>query len=58
MIYFTAHTIKCVCHSIRTMFGVLGLYNFAPWSNKSNAQPPEGDYMKFVLICLNTFCNK
>ena len=24
------------------------------WSNKSDAQPPEGDYMKFVLICLNT----
>ena len=30
MIYFTAHTIKCVCHSIGTMFGVLGIYNFGP----------------------------
>ena len=28
MIYFTAHTIKCVCHSIRTMFRVLGICNF------------------------------
>ena len=28
MIYFTAHTFKCVCHSIRTMFRVLGMYNF------------------------------
>ena len=29
MIYFTAHTFKCVCHCIRTMFRVLGVYNFA-----------------------------
>ena len=28
MIYFTAHTINCVCHSIRAMFRVLGIYNF------------------------------
>ena len=28
MIYFTAHTFNCVCHSIRTMFRVLGVYNF------------------------------
>ena len=28
MIYFTAHTIKCVCHSIRSIFRVLGVYNF------------------------------
>jgi hypothetical protein len=27
MIYFTAHTINCMCHSIRTMFRVLGIYN-------------------------------
>ena len=26
---FSAHTIKCVCHSIRSMFRVLGIYNFA-----------------------------
>ena len=29
MIYFTAHTINCMCHSIRAMFRVLGVYNFA-----------------------------
>ena len=25
---FYAHTMKCVCHSIRSMFRVLGVYNF------------------------------
>ena len=25
---FSAYTIKCVCHSIRPMFRVLGIYNF------------------------------
>ena len=29
MIYFTAHTFNCVCHCIRVMFRVLGMYNFA-----------------------------
>ena len=28
MIYFTAHTFKCVCHCIKAMFRVLGVYNF------------------------------
>ena len=28
MIYSTAHTFQCVCHCIRTMFRVLGVYNF------------------------------
>ena len=28
MIYFTAHTFKCVCHCRRAMFRVLGIYNF------------------------------
>ena len=28
MIYFTAHTFNCVCHCIRAMFRVLGMYNF------------------------------
>ena len=28
MIYFTAHTFKCVCHCRRAMFTVLGMYNF------------------------------
>ena len=26
---FSAHTINCVCNSIRSMFRVLGVYNFA-----------------------------
>ena len=26
---FSAHTINCVCHSLRSMFRVLGVYNFA-----------------------------
>ena len=25
---FSAHTIKCECHSTRSMFRVLGIYNF------------------------------
>ena len=28
MIYFTAHTFNCVCHCIKVMFRVLGMYNF------------------------------
>ena len=28
---FFAHTIDCVCHSIRSMFRVLGVYNFATY---------------------------
>ena len=28
ILHFTAHTINCVCHSIRLMFRVLGIYNF------------------------------
>ena len=30
---FSAHTINCVCHSIRSMFRVLGMYNFASMFN-------------------------
>ena len=33
MIYFTAHTFNCVCHCIRAMFIVLGMYNFACIAN-------------------------
>ena len=29
MIYFTAHTVKCVCHCRKAMFRLLGMYNFA-----------------------------
>ena len=33
MIYFTAHTLKCVCHCRRAMVRVLGMYNFAENTN-------------------------
>ena len=36
MIYFTAHTFNCVCHCIRAMFRVLGMYNFAEKFNSMN----------------------
>ena len=26
---YSEHTINCVCHSIKSMFRVLGMYNFA-----------------------------
>ena len=35
MIYFTAHTFKCVCHCRRAMFRVLGMYNFGTNANFS-----------------------
>ena len=35
MIYFTAHTFKCVCHCRRAMFRVLGMYNFGLAVKKS-----------------------
>ena len=30
---FFAHTINCVCHSITSMFRVLGIYNFGNVQN-------------------------
>jgi hypothetical protein len=30
ILHFTAYTMNCVCHCIRSMFRVLGIYNFAP----------------------------
>ena len=33
MIYFTAHTFKCVCHCRRAIFRVLGMYNFGCFQN-------------------------
>ena len=36
MIYFTAHTFKCVCHRRRAMFKVLGMYNFGGRHNILN----------------------
>ena len=42
---FYAHTNKFVCHSIRSMFRVLGVYNFVPIFNQ--------DYVKIenILLC-------
>ena len=37
MIYFTAHTFKCVCHCRRAMFRVLGMYNFAKGAKKQKS---------------------
>ena len=37
MIYFTAHTFNCVCHCIRAMFRVLGMYNFGRLINQNYA---------------------
>ena len=37
----TAHTINCVCHSIKSMFRVLGIYNF-------------GQHMQQIRIPLRT----
>ena len=39
MIYFTAHTFKCVCHCIRTMFRALGVYNFAYRPKRLDSKP-------------------
>ena len=38
MIYFTAHTFKCVCHCRRAMFKVLGMYNFGPNTHQGRRQ--------------------
>ena len=35
---FFAHTINCVCHSIRSTFRVLGIYNFAFGLNTLNTE--------------------
>ena len=42
MIYFTAHTFQCVCRCIRTMFRVLGVYNFASAINLNLIEHKRG----------------
>ena len=46
MIYFTAHTFNCVCHSIRTMFRVLGIYNFDSYTKEKVSKwlPRKADH--------------
>ena len=46
MIYFTAHTFKCVCHCKRAMFRVLGMYNFDCWTNVDRF---HATYSKFEI---------
>ena len=47
---------KCVCHSIRSMFGVLGLYNFAPefnfefWFQDLMKLMPCHHYVLYLLL--------
>ena len=53
MIYFTAHTINCVCHSIRTMFRVLGMYNFG-YGRKVQHKKLQQDIFCFNVIVQRT----
>ena len=48
MIYFTAHTFKCVCHSRKAMFRVLGMYNFDYCFKIENPK-----FTKFLAFCQN-----
>ena len=54
MIYFTAHTFKCVCHCRRVMFRVLGMYNFdvvpKPRSNKTQKHTPLLETLQLQLL--------
>ena len=56
MIYFTAHTFNCVCHCIRAMFRVLGMYNFGGW--KEDTLITQSSIIQrnilWVLSCKNT----
>jgi glycine cleavage system regulatory protein len=45
---FSAHTIKCECHSIRSMFRVLGIYNFSA----SSRTHPE---LRLMKTCTHVF---
>ena len=38
---FSAHTFNCACHSIRSMFRVLGMYNFAYATCKKLNSPTD-----------------
>ena len=47
---FSAHTINCVCHSIRSMFRVLGIYSFA--SQPNHTSHTKVYYNEFVANAL------
>ena len=53
MIYFTAHTFKCVCHCRRAMFRVLGMYNFDTDNNifiKTTLKLPSECLLSVFLV--------
>ena len=52
MIYFTAHTFKCVCHCRRAMFRVLGMYNFAQYITIFHKAEIQTVIVR-CLVCLN-----
>ena len=70
MIYFTAHTFNCVCHCIRAMFRVLGMYNSMTtllthtvahstrpsFMPKTNNQPPK-KFFSLALSCTKVVKN-
>ena len=49
MIYFTAHTFKCVCHCKRAMFRVLGMYNFDAFPGVATAKQSLFYYLTKVV---------
>ena len=51
---FTAHTINCVCHSIRSMFRVLGMYNFDRTFSKFKVNIPVITYTLKVYYHVET----
>ena len=56
---FPAHTINCVCHSIRSMFRVLGIDNFGP--NPKRAREQRNGVMilfKIALFITNNYGNR
>ena len=51
MVYFTAHTLKCVCHCRRAMFRVLGMYNFG-WFLNLPILSGDADWRDAVMAVL------
>jgi hypothetical protein len=43
---FSAHTINCVCHSIRAIFRVLGIYNFGLDKRKASFKELMGFFVQ------------
>ena len=50
MIYFTAHTFNCVCHCIRVMFRVLGMYNFDKCTNLHDFGKFNINHINLILL--------